>query len=62
MSEEMYYLTLDDYERRVIINALNDQRTDRIQANQDTDDIDELIIKAVDAPKKKAKGILHAWR
>lgn len=62
MSEEKYYLTLDDYERRVIINALNDQRTDRIQANQDTDDIDELIIKAVDAPKKKAKGILHAWR
>lgn len=53
---------MDDYERRVIINALNDQRTDRIQANQDTDDIDELIIKAVDAPKKKAKGILHAWR
>ena len=62
MSEEKYYLTLDDYERRVIINALNEQRTDRIQANQDTDDIDELIIKAVDAPKKKAKGILHAWR
>ena len=62
MSEEKYYLTLDDYERRVIINALNDQRTDRIQANQDTDDIVELIIKAVDAPKKKAKGILHAWR
>ena len=62
MSEEKYYLTMDDYERRVIINALNDQRTDRIQANQDTDDIDELIIKAVDAPKKKAKGILHAWR
>ena len=62
MSEEKYYLTLDDYERRVIINALNDQRTDRIQANQDTDDIDELIIKAVDAPKKKSKGILHAWR
>ena len=62
MSEEKYYLTLDDYERRVIINALNDQRIDRIQANQDTDDIDELIIKAVDAPKKKAKGILHAWR
>ena len=62
MSEEKYYLTLDDYERRVIINALNDQRTDRIQANQDTDDIDDLIIKAVDAPKKKAKGILHAWR
>lgn len=62
MSEEKYYLTLDDYERRVIINALNDQRTDRIQANHDTDDIDELIIKAVDAPKKKAMGILHAWR
>ena len=62
MSEEKYYLTLDDYERRVIINALNDQRTDRIQANQDTDDIDELIIKAVDVPKKKAKGILHVWR
>lgn len=62
MSDEKYYLTLDDYERRVIINALNDQRIDRIQANQDTDDIDELIIKAVDAPKKKAKGILHAWR
>ena len=62
MSEEKYYLTLDDYERRVIINALNDQRTDRIQANQDTDDIDELIIKAVDAPKKKVKGIIHAWR
>ncbi len=62
MYEEKYYLTLDDYERRALIKALNKQRTDQIQANQETDEIDELLLKAIDAPKKKVKGIIHGWR
>jgi len=55
MREELRVLTLDKYEHGVIINALNDFRNDLIEENRPTDAIDDVLIKAIDAPTKKEK-------
>lgn len=51
--DEKRVLTVDKYERGILIHALNDMRTELIEEERPTDVVDELIIKTIDAPKKK---------
>ena len=51
--EKKYILKIDDFERRVIVNALNSMRNQLIQEGQYNDDLDRLILKVIDAPVKK---------
>ena len=53
--EEKRILTLDEYEHGVVVNALNDMRNGLIREDRPTDFVDEVLIKAIDAPKKKVK-------
>lgn len=55
MKEEERVLTLDDYEYGVVVNALNEFRNDLIKDERPTDAVDELLLKAIDAPSKKQK-------
>ena len=55
MSEEKRILTLDYYEQHVVINALNEFRNDLIGENRPTEAVDEVLLKAMDAPTKKEK-------
>lgn len=55
MRKEKYYLAIDDYERSVIINSLNNLRNKLIADGKYTDAVDELIIKFAHAPIKKFK-------
>jgi hypothetical protein len=55
MKEEERVITLDDYEYGVVVNALNEFRNDMIEEQRPTDAVDELLIKTIDAPKKKQK-------
>lgn len=55
MKEEERVLTLDDYEYGVVVNALNGMRNDLIEEQRPTDAVDELLIKAIDAPTRKQK-------
>ena len=55
MSEEKRVLTLDKYEQGVIINALNDFRNELIEEDRPTDAVDDVLLKAIDAPTKKEK-------
>jgi hypothetical protein len=48
-------LTLDNYEYGVVVNALNDMRNDLIEEQRPTDAVDDLLIKTIDAPRKKRK-------
>ncbi|MDL2287117.1 hypothetical protein LJB90_00940 [Eubacteriales bacterium OttesenSCG-928-G02] len=48
-------LTLDKYEHGVVINALNDFRNDLKRDERSTDDVDDILIKAIEAPTKKVK-------
>ena len=60
--EEKHVLELDRYERGVVINALNDMRNDMIGEDRPTDIIDEVLLKALDAPVKKARSRIDEAR
>ena len=53
--EEKRVLELDRYEHGVVINALNEMRTDLIGESRPTDIVDELLLKTIDAPTKTGK-------
>ena len=57
MRESKYYIALDDYEKRVIINCLNEMRNALIANGKYTDSVDELLIKLSKAKQKKFKLI-----
>lgn len=57
--EKKYTIALDDCERRIMVNALNDLRNSLIQQGRYTDVVDDIMIKVIDTkPKRKwfAKG------
>ena len=54
--EEKRVLTLDKYEHGVVVNALNEMRNDLLEEQRSTDIVDELLLKAIDAPTKKVRG------
>ncbi len=54
--ENKYVLKIDDFEHRVLVNALNSMRNKFIQEGQYNDDLDRLILKVIDAPVKKRFG------
>lgn len=53
--EERRVLSLDQYQHGVIVNALNDKRNDLIKEKRPTDIVDEVLLKALDAPRKKMR-------
>lgn len=55
-------LELDRYEHGVVINALNEMRNDLIGEKRSTDIVDEVLLKAIDAPTRKARGKLREER
>ena len=55
MKEERYHLTLDRYDKNIVINALNTLRTQQIQEERPTDPVDDLIIKVSEAPSRKVR-------
>ena len=53
--EERRVLSLDQYQHGVIVNALNDKRNDLIKEKRPTNIVDEVLLKALDAPRKKVR-------
>lgn len=52
-----YYIVLNEYESRIIINSLNELRNRLIAKGRYTDAVDELLLKIINAKKKKFKAI-----
>ena len=52
-TEEKVVVTLDNFEQRLLVNGLNDFRNDLLRDDKPTEDIDDLILKVIDAPKEK---------
>ena len=46
-------LIITDFEKGLLINALMQFRNDVLAMGKSTEDINELILKVIDAPKKK---------
>ena len=57
MREKKYYIVLDDFERRVIVNCLNEMRNKIIADGKHTDAVDEVLLKIIGAKQKKFKVI-----
>ena len=55
MAEEKKVVTLDDFEQRLMVSGLMDFRNDLLRVEKPTEDINDLILKAIDAPTKKEK-------
>lgn len=55
MAEEKKAVTLDDFEQRLMVSGLMDFRNDLLRDEKPTEDINDLILKAIDAPTKKEK-------
>lgn len=53
MKDVFKILELDKYELGIIINALNELRNKLIQEQRETDAVDEVLLKVLDAPEKK---------
>jgi hypothetical protein len=59
MTEDKRVLYLDNFEQRVMVRSLNDARTHLMQNEKPTEDVDDLLLKLIDAPTKKAKRRLE---
>lgn len=57
MAEEKKVLTLDEFEQRLMVSGLMDFRNDLLKDDKPTEDINDLILKVIDAPTKKEKRI-----
>ena len=53
--EEKRVIEVDEYERRLIIDSLNDKRNALIEKGADTDRVDDVLLDVIDAPTRKQK-------
>ncbi len=51
--KEVKVLELDKYEYGIIINALNEFRNKVLEEGKDSESIDEILLKVLEAPDKK---------
>ena len=61
--QEKRVLTLDRYEHGVVVNALNEMRNDLLEEERPTDIVDEVLLKVIDAPRRRGlrRGCIHRW-
>ena len=57
MKEKKYYIGLDDFERRVIVNCMNEMRNSLIEDGKCTDALDEVLLKIIRSKQKKLKVV-----
>ena len=50
-----YYIVFDEYERGIIINALNDKRNALIKKGRYADAVDEVLLKVINAKQNRLK-------
>lgn len=55
MKEEKRVVTLDRFEHDLLINGFNEFRNQLLEDDQPTEDVDELLIKLLDAPTQREK-------
>lgn len=48
-------IEVDDFQHRVMMEALADRRNDFIAENKPTEDVSDLLLKVIDAPTKRNK-------
>ena len=57
MKEKKYYIALDDFECRVVVNCMNEMRNKLIADGKYTDALDEVLLKVIHSKQKNIKVI-----
>lgn len=57
MREAKRHIYLDDSEQRLLVGCLMTSRNEYLREGKPTEDVNDLILKIIDAPKKKLKVI-----
>ena len=57
MRDKKYYIALDDFERRVVVNCMNEMRNELITEEKNTDALDEVILKIIRSKQMKLKVV-----
>ena len=57
MKEKKYYIALDDFERRLVVNCMNEMRNKLIADGKYTDALDEVLLKVIHSKQKKLKVV-----
>ena len=57
MKEKKYCIALDDFEKRVVVNCMNEMRNKLIADGKYTDALDEVLLKVIHSKQKKLKVI-----
>ena len=55
MRDEKRVVTLNNYEQRLMVRGLTDFRNDALRDGKSTEDVDDLILKVIDAPTNRDK-------
>lgn len=53
--DEKHVIEVDEYQRGLIINSLNDKRNELVEQGKDTEFVDETLLEVMDAPAKKQR-------
>ena len=57
MRDKKYYIALDDFERRVIVNCMNEMSNSLIEDGKCTDTLDEVLLMVIRSKQKKFKVV-----
>lgn len=57
MRDEKSYIALDDFDRRIVVDCMNEMRNKLIADSKYTDAVDEVLLKIIDAKQKEFKVI-----
>lgn len=52
---EKRVLTVDDFEHNLMLNGINEYRNMLLEQKLPTDDVDDLLLKVLDAPLQKRR-------
>ena len=55
MRDENVVISLDSFEQRLMVSGLAEFRNGLLEREKPTEDVDDLILKIIDAPSKKKK-------
>ncbi|NCB52340.1 MAG: hypothetical protein EOM54_10725 [Clostridia bacterium] len=55
--EKKYHVALDDFERRILVNCLNEMRNKLISEGKYTEDVDTILLKVIDAKTNRFRVI-----
>ena len=57
MKTKRKYFSLDDFEHRLLVSCLVTARNEYIHEDKPIEDVNELILKIIDAPSKKLRVV-----